>query len=47
MAKFVNTKTGNTLTVSNPITIELMEKSERYMPVNEPAAKNSATSAKG
>lgn len=36
MAKFINTKTGNTLTVSDPVTIKLMEASERYMPVTEP-----------
>ena len=30
MAKFINIKTGNTLTVTNPEAIALMRKSDRY-----------------
>jgi hypothetical protein len=35
MAKFINNKTGNTLTVTNAKAIELMEKSDRYTKVTE------------
>lgn len=43
MAKFINTKTGNTLTVTDPMTIKLMEKSDRYKAVKE--TKKTSTSA--
>lgn len=34
MAKFKNNVTGNILNVTNPMTISLMEKSDRYTKVN-------------
>ena len=37
MVKFKNTETGNVLKVKNEKTIELMEKSERYVRVQETA----------
>ena len=39
MAKYINKKTGNTLVVTNPKAIELMDKSDRYTKVEAKEAK--------
>lgn len=45
MAKFMNKKTGNVLTVTHPEAIALMEKSDRYTKVEEKAPKAKAPKA--
>lgn len=40
MAKFINNKTGNILTVTNEKAAALMEKSERYTKVDAKVAKD-------
>ena len=42
MAKYINNKTGNTLVVTNPKAIELMDKSDRYTKVEAKAPKAKA-----
>ena len=39
MAKFINKKTGNVLTVTHAEAIALMEKSDRYTKVDDKKAK--------
>lgn len=45
MAKFINKKTGNVLTVTNAEAIALMEKSDRYTKAEDKAPKAKATKA--
>lgn len=46
--QYINIKTGNTLTVTDPVTIKLMNASDQYKPVEEaPAAPAKKAGAKG
>lgn len=42
MAKFKNIVTGNVLETDNPLTIKLMENSDRYEDMNAPAVEAAA-----
>ena len=41
--KFKNIKTGNVVRTEKPVTIDLMQKSERYVAVPEKSGKRSAS----
>lgn len=41
--KFKNIKTGNVVRTENPVTIDLMQKSDRYVAVSEKSGKRSAS----
>lgn len=45
MAKFKNIVTGNVLETDNPLTIKLMENSDRYEAMDAPAKKSSKAKA--
>lgn len=46
MAKFKNIVTGNVLDVENPLTIKLMQGSDRYEAMDEPAVEAAAPTKK-